>query len=128
MFQAKQFYLEQLKDGPVSHRIITWRLKQKFNDSSVLIRNALLEDDLIKLMGSKKRKDGKNDYIYELTGKELVAEEQKPQTEWDDGTARSIGNAFDWRNKSSTLFNKQELAIMHQQYRPTQHMIVYSRA
>ena len=128
MFQAKQFYLEQLKDGPLTHKILTRRLQQKFRYSAVEVREALLRDQLIELVDKQKRKDGRYNYRYKLTGKELVAEKPQLETEWDDGTAKSSGNAFDWRSKSFSLFNKQELAVLQQSYKPMNQIIAYSRA
>jgi hypothetical protein len=128
VFQAKQFYLEQLKDGPLTHKILTRRLQQKFRDSAVEVREALLRDKLIELVDKQKRKDGRYNYRYKLTGKELVAEKPQLETEWDDGTAKSSGNAFDWRSKSFSLFNKQELAVLQQSYKPMNQVIAYSRA
>jgi hypothetical protein len=128
VFQAKQFYLEQLKDGPLTHKILTRRLQQKFRYSAVEVREALLRDQLIELVDKQKRKDGRYNYRYKLTGKELVAEKPQLETEWDDGTAKSSGNAFDWRSKSFSLFNKQELAVLQQSYKPMNQIIAYSRA
>ena len=62
--------------------------------------------------GSKKRKDGKTDYSYELTGKAQTKKVVEPKYKWEDGTPRSFGNAFDWQAQAKGLFGKGELAAI----------------
>jgi predicted transcriptional regulator len=125
---AKQFYLEQLTNGPLTHKILARRLQKHFDDSPVEVRESLLLEDLIELVTKKKRADGRYNYTYKLTGKKLVAKEHYSSNQWDDGTMKSSGNAFNWRDKACSLFNKQELAIMHQKFHNNNPITIYSRA
>lgn len=109
----KQIYLDFLKDGPVMHHLIFSRMKARFDCDPTKIRNELLSSGHIREAGCKKRKDGKNMYSYELTGKKLVVQKEKPYSNtWEDGTLKSRGNAFDWRNNRASIFKKNELAAI----------------
>lgn len=128
MLQAKQFYLDQLKNGPLTHKILARRLQNNFADSPVKVRDSLIAQNLIELVGKKKRTDGRYNYSYKLTGKVLVEQGHQSSNQWDDGTMKSCGNAFSWRDKPCSLFNKQELANMHQKFRANSPITIYSRA
>jgi len=110
MFQAKQFYLDELKDGPKAHRGIANKMTSRFEVSTAKIRDELVEEGLIavvshKIIGST----NKRDYAYKLTGKSLK-QETPDVAYWSDGLVKSTGNAFDWRNGESNMFSKQEIA------------------
>jgi predicted transcriptional regulator len=128
VLQAKQFYLEQLKNGPLTHKILARRLQKHYSESPVKVRESLLSEDLIELVTKKKRTDGRYNYTYKLTGKELVMQEHHASNQWADGTMKSSGNAFSWRDKACSLFNKQELANMHQKFRANSPITIYTRA
>jgi hypothetical protein len=125
---AKLYYLEQLKDGPVSHRTITKRMTGKYRDSAAGIKDALVADGIIVCVKKVLQSDGKYNYHYELTGKQFVAQKQQENSDhWDDGQAKSTGNAFDWRGPS-VAFKKQELAQLQQKYQANNPITIYSRA
>jgi predicted transcriptional regulator len=128
VLQAKQFYLEQLKNGPLTHKILARRLQKNYSESPVDVREALLREELIELVTRKKRSDGRYNYTYKLTGKEFVIKKHHESTQWEDGTMKSCGNAFNWRDKACNMFNKQELANMHQKFKANSPITIYSRA
>jgi hypothetical protein len=134
MLQEKQFYLDQLKDGPVGHRHIMGRMSTRFNISSVVVRDALIRDGLIQVVAKKRiGSSQKFNYMMALVNKDAVVEMQRPQTQviedcWPDGTAKSKGNAFDWRNKGQSIFTKAQIAQMQQKQKPNSPMTIYSRA
>ena len=139
MLPAKLYYLEQLKDGPVSHRIIMNRMSTRFNDSPAAIKDALVAEGLIVCVNKVLQGNGKYAYYHQLTGKPFVAQkqqaidvvEQDQSTDlnsWEDGTVKSTDNAFNWRNKEQGIFNKRELNIMQQNYTNHPQITVYSRA
>jgi hypothetical protein len=135
---AKLYYLEQLKDGPVSHRIIMNRMSTRFNDSPAAIKDALVAEGFIVCVKKVLQGNGKYAYHHQLTGKPFVAQKQQARAvveqdqlidlNWEDGTAKSTGNAFNWRNKEQGIFNKRELNIMQQNYTNHPQITVYSRA
>lgn len=139
MLQEKRFYLEQLKDGPVSHRIIMSRMSNRFKTSAAAVRDALVAEKLI-VLHSKKRlgTTTKNDYFFKLTKKKLVAEKQQieiPKQQvhvvedcWPDGQPKSLDNVFNWRNKEQGLYTKRELVVAQQKYHNNSQITVYSRA
>ena len=135
MLQAKRFYLNQLKDGPVGHRTIMRRMQSKFSESATLVREALIADGLIYLH-SKKRIGAtqKFEYSYKLTNsKPIVLKEQAIKSQviegfWPDGWPKSQGNAFDWRSKEQSIFTKAQIAQMQQKQKPNSPMTIYSRA
>lgn len=117
MFKAKQFYLDYLKSGPKRHDHVARLIKARFDISAVAVRDALLESGHIKQTGSVVRNDGKKIYVYELTGKKLKGanDSYKPKPDnWDDGTPKSKGNAFDWQNFANGVYTQRELASVEQ--------------
>jgi len=129
VLQAKLYYLKQLKDGPQSHRTITKRMSGKFADSAAGIKNALLAEGLIVLVKKVLMNNGKYVYYFKRTEKPVVL--QEPPTyvpTWEDGTAKSTGNAFDWRNKEQKLMSKREIGIAQQKYHNNHPITIYSRA
>jgi hypothetical protein len=136
---AKAYYLEQLKNGPVSHRIIMNRMSTRFHDSPAAIKDALVKEGYIVCVKKVLQGNGKYAYHHQLTGKPFVAQKQQEMdvvkqdqstdlNSWEDGTAKSTGNAFNWRNKEQGIFNKRELTIMQQNYTNHPQITVYSRA
>lgn len=127
---AKQYYLEQLKNGPVSHRLIMVRMSNRFEESPAAIKDALIKEGLIVCVKTARQGNGKLAYYHDLTGKKFVPEKtQVHSTSWEDGTAKSTGNAFDWRTKEQGIFTKQQIAQMQQkQVGNNKQVIVYSRA
>jgi hypothetical protein len=125
---AKLYYLEQLKDGPVSHRTITKRMTGKYRDSAAGIKDALVAEGMIVCVKKVPQANGKYNYHHQLTGKTIVAQKQQENSDqWDDGQAKSTGNAFDWRGPS-VVFKKQELAQLQQKYQGNNPITIYSRA
>jgi hypothetical protein len=125
---AKLYYLEQLKDGPVSHRTITKRMTGKYRDSASGIKDALIAEGIIVCVKKVLQANGKYNYHHKLTGKTIVAQKQQENSDqWDDGQAKSTGNAFDWRGPS-VVFKKQELAQLQQKYQGNNPITIYSRA
>jgi hypothetical protein len=134
---AKLYYLEQLKDGPVSHRIIMNRMSTRFNDSPAAIKDALVAEGFIVCVNKVLQGNGKYSYYHQLTGKPFVAQKQQTNVveqdqsidlNWEDGTVKSTGNAFNWRNKNQAIFTKREVTIMQQNYTNHPQITVYSRA
>ena len=139
MSHAKTYYLEQLKDGPVSHRIIMNRMSTRFHDSPAAIKDALVKEGYIVCVKKVLQGNGKYAYHHQLTGKPFVAQKQQAMdvvkqdqptdlNSWEDGTAKSTGNAFNWRNKDQAIFTKREVTIMQQNYTNHPQITVYSRA
>jgi hypothetical protein len=125
---AKLYYLKQLENGPLSHRTITKRMTGKYLDSAARIKDALVADGIIVCVKKVLQSDGKYNYHHELTGKVNVVEMQQENFDvWDDGSARSTGNAFDWRGPS-IVFSRQELAHLQQKYQNNNPITIYSRA
>jgi hypothetical protein len=136
---AKAYYLEQLKNGPVSHRIIMNRMSTRFHDSPAAIKDALVKEGYIVCVKKVLQGNGKYAYHHQLTGKPFVVQKQQAidvvkqdqptdLNSWKDGTAKSTSNAFNWRNKEQGIFNKRELTIMQQNYTNHPQITVYSRA
>ena len=139
MSHAKAYYLEQLKNGPVSHRIIMNRMSTRFHDSPAAIKDALVKEGYIVCVKKVLQGNGKYAYHHQLTGKPFVAQKQQAMdvvkqdqpidlNSWEDGTAKSTGNAFNWRNKDQAIFTKREVTIMQQNYTNHPQITVYSRA
>ena len=139
MSHAKAYYLEQLKNGPVSHRIIMNRMSTRFHDSPAAIKDALVKEGYIVCVKKVLQGNGKYAYHHQLTGKSFVAQKQQEidvvkqdqptdLNSWEDGTAKSTGNAFNWRNKDQAIFTKREVTIMQQNYTNHPQITVYSRA
>lgn len=109
----KEFYLNCLRNGPMKHKNIYKQMKNLFDCNPTEIRNSLLAEGLIHEKGSTKRKDGKTDFAYALTGKQpKVVVKKKESMTWEDGTMKSRFNAFDWQNTARGLFGKGEISAM----------------
>ena len=139
MSHAKAYYLEQLKNGPVSHRIIMNRMSTRFHDSPAAIKDALVKEGYIVCVKKVLQGNGKYAYHHQLTGKPFVAQKQQPKVcvvqdqeiesdAWEDGTAKSTGNAFNWRNQEQRLMTKREIVLAQQKYHNNNPITVYSRA
>ena len=133
---AKQFYLDQIKNDNSPHRRIANRMADKFNISPALVKNELLKDGYITIaktvfIGVTQ----KLNFYFNLTGKELqnaTEREIVAVSHWEDGTAKSTGNAFDL-SIAKGLFSKAELAASSnygapQNYNAKVQVITYSRA
>lgn len=112
MNNEKQFYLDCLKDGKQRHDKVYNKMKSKFAVSATVIRDMLIADGYIREAGQICRNDGKNVKFYELTGKKFKVNNKKEESsgKWEDGSIKSQGNAFDWRNFSRGLYTQSELA------------------
>ena len=139
MSHAKAYYLEQLKNGPVSHRIIMNRMSTRFHDSPAAIKDALVKEGYIVCVKKVLQGNGKYAYHHQLTGKPFVAQKQQAidvvkqdqpidLNSWEDGTAKSTGNAFNWRNQEQRLMTKREIVLAQQKYHNNNPITVYSRA
>lgn len=134
MLQAKQYYLDQFKNGPIIHQFIAKRMNNKFSKISVAqIRDELIEEGVIQFFRKDPGKNGKYDYWYELTGKQPVAKKQQigsvvVDAFWPEGWKKSTNNAFNWRAKGQTTFTKREIVQTQQKYTPHPQVIVYSKA
>ena len=139
MSHAKTYYLEQLKNGPVSHRIIMNRMSTRFHDSPAAIKDALVKEGYIVCVKKVLQGNGKYAYHHQLTGKPFVAQKQQAidvvkqdqptdLNSWKDGTVKSTGNAFNWRNKEQRLMTKREILLAQQKYHNNNPITVYSRA
>jgi hypothetical protein len=136
---AKAYYLEQLKDGPVSHRIIMNRMSTRFHDSPAAIKDALVKEGYIVCVKKVLQGNGKYAYHHQLTGKPFVAQKHQEMdvvkqdqptdlNSWEDGTTKSTGNAFNWRNKEQRFMTKREIVLAQQKYHNNNPITVYSRA
>jgi len=136
---AKAYYLEQLKNGPVSHRIIMNRMSTRFHDSPAAIKDALVKEGYIVCVKKVLQGNGKYAYHHQLTGKPFVAQKQQAMdvvkqdqptdlNSWEDGTVKSTGNAFNWRNQEQQLMTKREIVLAQQKYNNNNPITVYSRA
>ena len=113
MVKEKQFYLDCLKDGKQRHDNISKRMKDRFETSATLVRNALIAEGYIQEAGFKVRKDGKRSYFYELTGKKVATQKEAKKSNpyfWEDGSVKSQGNAFNWQSYAKGLYKPGELA------------------
>ena len=139
MLPAKLYYLEQLKDGPVSHRLIMNRMADRYSESAAKIKDQLVAEGFIVCVNKIRQGNGKWAYYHQLTGKPFVAgkqqtkdgvvqDEEVESDVWEDGTAKSKANAFNWRDKNQAIFSKRELTIMQQNYTNHPQITVYSRA
>ena len=129
MIKAKLYYLECLKDGPKTHKLVHQRMKYKFDADPLKIREYLLTHGYIEEYKKILRSDGKKVSLYRLTKKKFTEKEPVVINDykWEDGIPKSQGNAFDWRNFSKGLFTKEEIA--RSMNRPTPNPITtYSRA
>lgn len=137
MLQEKQFFLKCLENGPMSQRKISSRLSLRFNISPATVKDALLRDGLIELAYIKREgATQKLNHYYKLTGKKLIESSVKAEKlvtkhssyQWDDGTPKSQGNAFDWSNTAKGMFDNREVARMTQKYHQNKPITIYSRA
>lgn len=137
MLQEKKFFLKCLENGPMSQRKISSRLSLRFNISPATVKDALLQEKLIELDHIKREgATQKLNHYYKLTGKKLVESSVKaekpvtkhPSYQWDDGTPKSQGNAFDWSNTAKGMFDNREVARMTQKYHQNKPITIYSRA
>lgn len=134
MLQEKQFYLKQLEGGKISHKRISNRMREKFSTSPSLIKDELLRSGHIELDYTKRTNNtNKLEYFFKLTGKKLTEvevqiEQKSPEIFWADGTPKSNGNAFDWRNANSKLYSKREIVQLQQKYHNNNPITIYSRA
>lgn len=113
MVKEKQFYLDCLKDGKQRHDNISKRMKNRFETSATLVRNALIAEGYIQEAGFKVRKDGKRSYFYELTGKKVAIQKEAKKSNpcfWEDGSVKSQGNAFNWQSYAKGLYKPGEIA------------------
>ena len=113
MVKEKQFYLDCLKDGKQRHDNISKRMKDRFETSATLVRNALIAEGYIQEAGFKVRKDGKRSYFYELTGKKVAIQKEAKKSNpyfWEDGSVKSQGNAFNWQTYAKGLYKPGEIA------------------
>jgi predicted transcriptional regulator len=130
VLQEKLYYLKQIEDGCTNHRTIMKKMVRKFETSATVVRDALIAEGLIEFVRKELLSNGRFAYFYRLTGKELVVPKQQDcGTTWADGTAKSTGNAFDWRNKEQGIFTKAQIAQMQQKQVSNSFPITtYSRA
>lgn len=113
MNKEKQFYLDCLKDGKQRHDRISARMKGRFETSATIVRDALLADGHIREAGFVCRNDGKKIYLYEMTGKKFEVKQNTKKSDpyrWEDGSAKSQGNAFNWQSYAKGLYKPGELA------------------
>lgn len=128
MLHAKLYYLKQLENGPVSHRTITKRMTGKYRDSAAGIKDALIADGIIVCVKKILQSNGKYAYHHKLTGKSFVLQQQQENSDqWDDGSVKSTGNAFNWRGPSSA-YSKKEITHLQQKYHNNNAITIYSRA
>ena len=122
--------MKQLENGPVSHRTITKRMTGKYLDSAAGIKDALVADGIIVCVAKVMQSNGKYAYHHKLTGKTYVAQKQQENSDaWDDGQAKSKGNAFDWRSKEQVIYSKSQISqIQQKQVGNNRQVTVYSRA
>lgn len=139
MLQEKQFYLKCLENGPMCQRKIGSRMSLRFGTSPALVKDVLLREGLIEL-DYVKREGAKQklNHYFKLTGKKLNLNESKVAAkksidkastyQWEDGTPKSQGNAFDWQSSSKGMFDNREIARMTQKYHQNKPITIYSRA
>jgi hypothetical protein len=108
----------------------------KFDISPALIKNELLKDGYITIAKTVRLGETqKLNFYFNLTGKSLHGTPEQQfvsDSEWEDGTPKSRGNAFDI-TLTKGLFNKAEIANSINKGKPnnynsTVQMIAYSRA
>jgi hypothetical protein len=115
------------------------RMSNRFHDSPAAIKDALVKEGYIVCVKKVLQGNGKYAYYHQLTGKSFVAQKQQEidvvkqdqptdLNSWEDGTAKSTGNAFNWRNKDQAIFTKREVKIMQHNYTNHPQITVYSRA
>jgi hypothetical protein len=101
------------------------RMSTRFRDSAADIKDALVKEGYILCVKKVLQKNGKYAYHHQLTGKPFVSQKHQEMyvvkqdqltdlNSWEDGTAKSTGNAFDWRSKNQGIFTKAQIAQMQQ--------------
>lgn len=132
MLQEMRYYMECLKKPHISHRKIANRMSSRFTTSPAAVKDALLRGGYITLDYVKREGETqKYNHFFKLTGKKLgedIKKEEAKQIVWDDGTPKSVGNAFDWRNTKSSLYSTREIVQAQQKYNNNTYVNVYSRA
>jgi hypothetical protein len=115
------------------------RMSTRFHDSPAAIKDALVKEGYIVCVKKVLQGNGKYAYHHQLTGKSFVAQKQQEidvvkqdqptdLNSWEDGTAKSTGNAFNWRNQEQRLMTKREIVLAQQKYHNNNPITVYSRA
>jgi hypothetical protein len=115
------------------------RMSTRFHDSPAAIKDALVKEGYIVCVKKVLQGNGKYAYHHQLTSKPFVAQKQQEMdvvkqdqptdlNSWEDGTTKSTGNVFNWRNKDQEIFTKREVTIMQQNYTNHPQITVYSRA
>jgi hypothetical protein len=115
------------------------RMSTRFHESPAAIKDALVNEGYIFCVKKVLQGNGKYAYHHQLTGKPFVAQKQQEidvvkqdqstdLNSWEDGTTKSTGNVFNWRNKDQAIFTKREVTIMQQNYTNHPQITVYSRA
>ena len=108
----------------------------KFDISPALVKNELLKDGYITIAKTVRLGETqKLNFYFKLTGKKLhSAPEQRfiSESQWEDGTPKSRGNAFDL-STAKGLFSKAEKAAAVNKGKPNNYnapvqVIAYSRA
>lgn len=110
MFEAKQYYIDCLKKGINRHDYISKTMKRDYGVAPSDVRDSLLDSGHIIQKGQIFRGDGKKVNTYLWTGKPLVEKQVQYSHEWEDGTPKSSGNAFDWQNYARGVYTQSELA------------------
>ena len=111
MLKEKQIVIDYLKGGKQLYTRIYYHLKKFSDESALAVRDSLLSDGYIQEDGFYIRPDGKKINYYKLTKKKFVQPERKKNSfQWEDGTFKSRGNAFDWENFSKGIYSPGELA------------------
>jgi hypothetical protein len=114
-------------------------MSTRFHESPAAIKDALVKEGYIVCVKKVLQGNGKYAYHHQLTGKSFVAQKQQAinvvkqdqptdLNYWEDGTAKSTGNVFNWRNKDQAIFTKREVKIMQHNYTNHPQITVYSRA
>lgn len=111
MLKEKRLFLEFLKDGKQLYTRIHAHIKKQTGTSAFPVRQELLNDGYIEEDGFSTRSDGRKISYYRLTKKKFVSKDQS-EPFWEDGTAKSRGNAFDWQNFSQGIYSQGEIAAM----------------
>lgn len=89
----EQFYLDQIKKGTTNDATIRERFRRKFPKVDVSkVRKSLLDSGKIVLV-NKHQTSHRTYSFYDIPRQDV-----KQSRIWEDGTPKSFGNAFDWRN------------------------------
>lgn len=102
----EQFYLEQVRKGLQNDATIAERFRKKFPKGDVSkTRKSLLNKGLIILI----KKEQRNNRTYSYY--DIPRETKEQSMHWEDGTLKSKGNAFDWRNYAKGIMTQQNYLI-----------------